>query len=788
MDQGLAYVQRHLSNDLNRDLVSRVDRYEGFEATPAGMRISLSETDHVNRARHTFGNSLYTKYAAEEEEEAERRTRAFLTVEIIDDGILHVRFLRNGAAADHPIVSTRTRARLEGAAADSDGIVAVRGGGLVVSYDTQLLRLSILDDKTGRVVLAETNGERSLYHGWYAPPLGSVQIDDTKYTCQSFQSGHDEEYFGLGERYTRLGRRGMEFEIWNRDPAHTMGTRSYLTVPFYLSTAGYGLLSALPGKALFDMGTRTSAAVTLKTAGDCLDYFVLVDPDPKGILRKYFALTGAPRPTPRWSYGLWMSYPTDFVDSGTVIEKAQDIRERALPTDVLYIDPPWMGVDSLVCTLEWGPKFAGHAEMIRRLHDTGYKLCLWICPYVPREGRLYEEGIAAGYFVRDTAGRLIVNQGPMNFWSREFVYVDFTNPSAAQWYRERLKGLLVQGVDILKVDLGELGPEEALYTNGMCGVEGHNFFTLEFSRVVFEATQEVKGDDAMIWCRSGTTGSHRYPVHWAGDVRCDFPNMAGQLRAVLGAGMSGLVFFSHDIGGFSGKKTPDLYARWFQFGMFTSHARCHSGSSPNYPWHYGDRVERICRRYLEIRYSLSVHLFSAGVECCRRGVPMMRSMYLEYPDDPAARLLETQYIFCDEFLVAPVFEPEGTRDVYLPRATWYDFWSGEKLEGPCWIRRQCPLETMPVFVKAGSMLLRTRPKQSLSRDTGLEPLTLEIYPGGSMEKTLWLDFDRSARLRCELSGGKAFVDCWGISDGMQLSASAIKGSGIVDAEVRRHVP
>lgn len=777
-------VQPRLSNELNEGLKTRVDRASGHEEVAAGVRVFLEETDTVAFTRHTFSNLLYTRYSSSGDAvPPETRTTAVLELRIIEEGVVHVRFAREGARDDYPIVVPEPRLASTPTVERDEGMLTLRGGVISVSYDLTTLRI-VVADRDGAVILAESNDERSLYHGYYAAPLGSMEIGGRLFTCQSFERRHDEEFFGLGERFTELGKRGREYEMWNRDPANTMSTRSYLNVPFFISTEGYGLFLNSAGHAFIDLGSRTSAALTIKACGDFLDYFLFVDSSPKGILRKYFSLMGAPRPTPLWSYGLWMSYPTDFVDAASVMEKAKEIRARNFPTDVLYIDPPWMGVDSLVCTLEWGPKFRDRIAMIDYLHKNGFKLCVWICPYVPRTGLLYEEGLSGGYFVKDASGRVIVNAGPMNFWSWEMVYVDFTNPEAGRWYGGWLQKLLNEGVDVFKADLGELGPDEAAYFNGMNGFEGHNNYTLEFSRVVYEASALVKTDDAMIWCRSGTAGSHRYPVHWAGDVKCDFQNMAGQLRAVLSAGMSGMVFFSHDIGGFSGTKTPDLYVRWFQLGMFTSHARCHSGSSPNYPWHYGRRVEDICRRYLNLRYSLAPHLFSAGMDCCERGEPMMKALYLEYPDDPVARHIDSQFVFCDEFLVAPVFMPEGERNVYLPSGTWYDLWTGNAFEGPRWLRCECPLETMPIFVRAGSLLLRTQPRTNLTSELMWSPLTIEVYPGVGREKRLWFDYHRYATIRSNAVGTGVTVELTGLEDALETRVMPGNGLSIMAIEVR----
>ncbi len=491
-------------------------------------------------------------------------------------------------------------------------------------------------------------------------------VDGESFMCQSFERANDEDFYGFGEKFMDLNKRGLVHEIWNVDPASTMTYRSYKNVPFFMSTKGYGILLNQSTKSFFDMGSKSSESYNIKVHGDMLDYYVL------------------------------------------------------------HIDPVWMNMKSLVCNLEWGDNFSQHERMVQEMRSLGFKLSLWVAPYIPQDCRLYEEGIQGGYFLQDGEGNVIVNEGPMNFWSAPFVYVDFTNPQADRWFKEEIKRVIREGCDVIKVDLGELGPDEAVYYNGMRGIEGHNFYTLEYSRVVFEATQEIKGHEAMIWVRSGFIGSQKFPVHWAGDVRCNYPNMAGQLRAILNAGMSGFVFFSHDIGGFVGEPTPDLYARWYQFGMFTSHSRCHGGAKHE-PWQYGEEVYQICKKYTELRYSLLPQIYSSAVQCVNQGEPMLKALVLEYPHDYNVRNLDTQYLFTNDMLVAPVFMQEGVRKVYLPAGNWIDFWTRKGYTGQQWIDVYCSLDHMPIFIREGSMIVTTDVKDHIEENSEWDTLYVDIY-------------------------------------------------------------
>lgn len=609
----------------------------------------------------------------------------------------------------------------------------------------------------GQVLFAENNTEKSVYFGYLSAPLGHSIVDDDIFTNQSFETTPTEDFYGFGEQFTYFNKKGLATEIWNVDPANTASFLSYKNVPFFISTRGYGFLLNTSRKSIFDMGTKTTAAWSVKVQGKMLDYFLLFGANAQSVLQRYYALTGQPTLPPKWSFGLWMSKLNAYSSQQAVLTAAREFRRRKVPVDVLHIDPPWLSQGrTLVCTYQWGEAFPDHKAMLQELEQLHFRLSLWISPYIPIGCAMYEEGIDKGYFVQDKQGSTIVNQGPMNWWSVPFVYIDFTNPATERWYKEKIKLILQDGPIILKTDLGELGADEALYHNGMDGKEGHNFYTLEYQRIVFEATQEVHREDAMIWCRSGYIGSQKYPVHWAGDVKCNYDNMAGQLRAMLGAGMSGFPFFSHDIGGFVGDPTPDLFLRWFQLGMFSSHARVH-GSARRQPWDYSEEIAECATSYLKLRYSLLPHIYSTAVECCMTGEPVCRALVLDYADDPTVRNLDDEYIFCHDILVAPMFQERGERKIYLPEGTWIDFWSQEVCEGGRWIARYYPLERLPLFVKGGSILLKTDPGEFIDSQKTWDQLTLEIYPGPGGKKIVHQDAHHTGSIQVQVKNDGIYV-------------------------------
>lgn len=774
MLENVTYVQTEVKLELNKNILNIAGRYLGHEILENGLRVWYEEIQGAGAFSASGLEDLNTFYEATGAVNNSSVSGKIYDIRfsIVSEDVIRVSI--NCKHADRGLFVKAAGSTPSFDIKDNDDCVTVLTPKLQLIVNKENAGYSVINE-SGTAVLMEKRDDSSIYYGYYNTPLGREKIDSDMYTCQSFKRSYDEDFYGFGEQFTDFNKRGQVMEIWNVDPGNTMSYMSYKNIPFFLSTKGYGLLLNSSRQAIFDMGSKSSSAYSLKVEGDELDYFIILGSSLKSILKKYYLLTGSPALPPVWSFGLWMSTYTEYRSDEAMISIAQELREKKLPCDVLHIDPPWMNMNSLVCNLEWGENFKKREEMIKVLRDKHFKLSLWIAPYVPFDCDMFKEGMDGGFFVKDKNGKLIVNKGPMNFWSPEFVYVDFTNPDAEAWYKEKIKRVLDEGGDIIKVDLGELGADEALYHNGMDGREGHNFYTLEYQRVVYEATKEVKADDAMIWCRSGFIGSHKYPVHWGGDVACNFDNMAGQLRAVLSAGMSGFIFFSHDIGGFAGEPTPELYIRWFQFGMFTSHARAHGGARHE-PWFYGQQAMDICKKFVELRYSLLPHIYSSAVECCIKGEPMVKALVLEYPEDLCVRNLDTEYLFCGDFLVAPMFCAEGSRSIYLPEGRWVDYWTREVLDGKRWIEYYCSLERIPLFVKAGSIIFKTDPLQYIENKVW-DKVAVEIYADDSVtycEKALYHGSRLLGKVSYKMENHQPVIDTKGIEAEIELRIIDVK--------------
>ncbi len=749
-------VQKDVTLELSQNLINVVSYMKSWEKTDRGVKLIAIVTPPKYDIKNAGLEGFSSGYSESEEGEVKKNEKEII-FEVISDKVLRIKIGKGeDISSDLAVIPSHI----------PDHKVTEDDVFIYIKTNTHTLEIRKKDcnyelkSNEDKLVLGENRTEKSVYFGYYTPPLGQrTEKDGMLHTCQSLRMRDDEAFYGMGEQFMDFNKRGLRTEIWNVDPANTMCTRSYKNIPFFISNKGYGVFVNTTRKTIFEMGSHSSGAYTISAEGERLDYFIFLGDTPQEIVGEYYKLTGRPAMVPKWSFGMWFSCIRTYNSQEAMLDKAKEIRAKGFPADVLHIDPPWMDGKDLTSHLEWGDNFPEPQKMLEELHDMGFKISMWTAPYIPLGCKIYKEGLEGDYFVRDAEGELIVNDGPMNYWSQDFVYIDFTNPKAFDWYKNHLIKLHEDGCDIVKNDLGELGALEAKYYNGMDGYEGHNYFTQKYAECVYAAAREAMGDDAMIWCRSGAAGAHKNPVHWAGDVWCNFPNMRGQLRAILGASMSGFVFFSHDIGGFVGEPSPELYIRWYQFGVFTSHSRAH-GSYPHEPWDYGDEAVEICRKYTDLRYSLLPHIYSTSTDACIEGYPVVKPMIWDYADDRNVTNIADQYMFCNDFLVAPVFEKEGLREIYLPEGEWLDYETGEIYSGNKWIKTYCELSRMPVFVKQGALIFKTPPKQFIDKNEDTwEDITIEIFPEENGAKTLWMNPNESCDISYSVKNETISVKC-----------------------------
>ncbi len=542
--------------------------------------------------------------------------------------------------------------------------------------------------------------------GMDASDFGYIRTEDTGVLLYEEEAGPvymrgatglsvGEKIYGLGEHFGPFVKNGQSIDMWNEDGG-TSSEKSYKNIPFYLSNRGYGIYVNDPGRVSFEVGTERVEKVGFSVAGERLDFFFIGGSTMKESLQLYTGLTGRPALPPEWSFGLWLS--TSFLtnyDEKTVIETIDKMTEAGIPISVFHFDCFWMKGYHW-CDFLWDDKmFPEPAGMLKRLHERGIKVCVWINPYIAQASALFKEGMRQGYFIQKKNGDV----WQWDKWQAGMAIVDFTNPEAKAWYESKLEALLDMGVDCFKTDFGERIPvKNIVYKDGSDPEKMHNYYTYLYNETVYETVKRKKGEEqAVVFARSGTSGGQKFPVHWGGDCFARYESMAESLRGGLSLTMSGYGYWSHDIGGFEDTSTADIYKRWVAFGLLSTHSRLHGSSSYRVPWLYGEEATAVLRHFVQVKKQLMPYLLEKAKENHETGIPLMRAMVLEFPEDPACQTLELQYMLGDRYLVAPVFSPAGEVTYYLPAGYWKNYFTHEKVEGGRWRTEVVDYFTIPLW-------------------------------------------------------------------------------------------
>jgi len=524
---------------------------------------------------------------------------------------------------------------------------------------------------------------------------------DGAYMRERLELGVDEYVYGLGERFTPFVKNGQTVDIWNEDGG-TSSEQAYKNIPFYLSNKGYGVFVNHPGKVSYELGSECVSRVQFSVPGESLEYYVIGGGSPKAALENYTLLTGKPALPPAWSFGLWLttSFTTSY-DEATVTEFIEGMEKRDLPLHVFHFDCFWMK-ENQWCDFTWDKDvFPDPAGMLKRLKDRGLKICVWINPYIAQKSSLFAEGKANGYLLKRPDGSV----WQWERWQAGMGIVDFTNPAARAWYQSKLKELLDMGVDCFKTDFGERIPTDVVYFDGSDPIRMHNYYAQLYNKAVFELLEENRGkNEAMLFARSATVGGQKYPVHWGGDCSANYDSMAESLRGGLSLCSSGFGFWSHDISGFERTAPPDIYKRWTAFGMLSTHSRLHGNESYRVPWLFDEEAVDVLRFFTKLKCKLMPYLFAAACETAQKGIPMMRSMVMEYPEDPGCWQLDKQYMLGESLLVAPILNDEGIARYYLPEGTWTNIISGEKKQGACWVTENHDYMSLPLMARENSII------------------------------------------------------------------------------------
>ena len=565
--------------------------------------------------------------------------------------------------------------------------------------------------------------------------IGRMETAGGAYMEEQLSLNVGDRVVGLGERFSPFVKNGSSVDIWNEDGG-TGTWQAYKNVPFYMvvpsgiddATGGcYGVFVNSSDRVSYEVETQRNFTVGISVPGEELEYFLIYGKNPKDVLAKYTALTGRAPLVPSWSMGLWLStsFTTDY-DEKTVMGFLDGMKERDIPLRTFHYDCYWMRENEW-CNFKWDERFFPDPEgMLKRLHDRGLKVCVWINSYVAQKSYMFDEGLENGYFIKNLDGTPWQNDD----WQAGKAIVDFTNPDAWRWYQEKLRALLKMGVDCFKTDFGERIPVDGVkYFDGSDPHKMHNYYTYLYNKCVYEVVKQERGEgDALLFARSATVGGQKFPVHWGGDCFSNYQAMAESLRAGLSFGLSGFGYWAHDIGGFEATSTPDVYKRWVQFGLLSSHSRLHGSGSYRVPWNYDEESVDVLRFFTKLKARLMPYLYSVAAETRDLGLPVMRAMLLEFPDDQVAVGLDRQYMLGANLLVAPLFNDQGLGNYYLPEGEWTHLLSGETRNGGKFYREAYDYMSLPLFARPCSIMpLGARDDvPDYDYDDGV---TFRIFPG-----------------------------------------------------------
>ena len=599
-------------------------------------------------------------------------------------------------------------------------------------------------DAAGRLALSDLDGTVLLED----PPGSFAEAGEGWRLTRPAPAG--ERFYGFGEKCGPLDKRGRAMTFWNTDPfgdkdgGYAPGTDPlYVSIPFFVGLrAGraYGLFTDDSFRLRLDLAASDPARWMLEADGGALDQYLLHGPSVAEVVRRYAGLTGRMPLPPRWTLGYHQSRWGYWPDA-EVREVCRGLRERGLPADGIWLDIQHL--DGYRC-FTWDPKgFPRPRELVSELEALGFKTTVIVDPGIKTDAGwdVYREGLAARCYV-ERGGRPYVDK----LWPGDSVFPDFSSPRAREWWAglmPRLTGVGVRGVWIDMNEPATVNRELLRTLPDDCAADGdgepttlaeiHNVYALEEARATFDGLRRAAPERRpFVLTRAGYAGIQRYAAVWTGDAPSRWEALRETLPMLLGLGLSGVPFVGSDVGGFSGRATPELFARWMQLGAFSPFFRGHCAIKGNRqePWSFGERVERISREAIRERYRLLPYLYGLMEEASRTGAPVLRPLVYELQDDPRVHAIDDQAMLGAWLMLAPVLD-EGRvrREVYLPRGGWADYWTGALHEGPLVLEADAPLERIPLFVRQGAILPCSEPvaHSELQADA---PLRLELFASG----------------------------------------------------------
>ncbi len=625
---------------------------------------------------------------------------------------------------------------------DKGGMFVIKAAGLSLHLDKARLRIDAFDRDDKTPLTLENPGD------------GTSWDTATGRLSQNRVLGDGEHIYGLGEDNANQGtldRRGTTREMWTGQQINSGNVTANFPVPLYLSTGvggrGYGTFVDNVWRLRFDVGKTRKNQLTWTAPGGPLDYYVINGPSFKSIINQYTRLTGRPTMLPLSSFGYWQSrcFFQNFADIQKTVDR---LKSGGLPLDVLVIDSNWPRVE---VDFKWSQAFLSGKkpeDWISGLHAGGAKVMLSTKgPMIRTDADVYPDALSKGLFATDGKGNTLTT----GYYGGKLM--DFTSPNMTPWLSTQLKPLCNQGVDSWWLDLiePEGEPPQAVYAKGK-SADIHNTFPLLNYKSYFDYERaRVPDGRPVILGRAASAGTQRYSgIVWTGDIASDWPTFQAHVPEAQNSGMSGLPYWTSDSGGFlNGFLENDrfgahaeLYERWFEFAAFSPIMRAHK-AGPSEPYEFGPDVEATAKKYAQLRYRLLPYIYTAARETATSGLPMLRPLILEYQNDAGSANAKTQFMFGPNLMVAPVIWANATsRRVYFPPGKWISYDEGFEIAGGATIGVSAPRNRLPLFVRAGA-ILPTAPDMMFSGEKPWDPITLDVWPSGTSNGSLYQDDNNS---------------------------------------------
>lgn len=563
----------------------------------------------------------------------------------------------------------------------------------------------------------------------------------------------EERFIGLGEKAGNLDRKGSGYTNWNSDNYGYAVDQDplYATIPFYIGIhhqLNYGVFLDNTYQSDFNFGASNNRFSSFGARGGEMNYYFIYHKNLADIIMSYTALTGRMKMPPLWSLGYQQNRYSYYPDT-EVLRIAQTLREKKIPADGITLDIHYMDRYQL---FTWDKsRFPDPAGMAAQLNKMGFKVTVIVDPGIKVEkgAKAYESGLRDSVFIQYPDKTFYTGQ----VWPGWCNFTDFTSPKGRAWWKEQVKFFADNGVSGIWNDMNEIAtwgqkmPSNVLFDYDgakTSHLQAHNVYGLEMIRSSYEGAKEHFKERPFILTRAGYAGLQRYSALWTGDNRAEENHMLLGVRLINSLGLSGVPFTGMDIGGFTGGATTSLYTKWMQIGAFIPYFRNHTAlnTKSSEPWTFGEDALAITRSYINLRYRLLPYLYSSFYEATQNGMPVNRSLAINYAFDPKVfdPAFQNQYFFGSSFLVAPFESTKEYGQIYLPEGTWFNLYTDEQLKGKQVITTPLSVSSLPVYVKGGSII----PMQTLIQSTSEVPadtLMLHVYNSQSKNSFVYYEDD-----------------------------------------------